>query len=62
MVFYTEYKDYSLQQKKYMEKFMVTVFDLLTQQCSQITVALEKVLIRFYDHLLTEPNSDSSKH
>jgi hypothetical protein len=34
LVFYTEYKDYNLSQKKYMEKFIIKLFDLLTSQCS----------------------------
>ena len=30
LVFYTEYKDNQIQQKKYMERYIIIIFDLLT--------------------------------
>ena len=61
-MFYTEYKDQSLTQKKYMEKFMIILLDQLTQQCSKITESLQDLLLRFYAHLKSEQNHETAKH
>jgi len=34
-----------------MEKYIIIIVDLLTQQVSQISVALQKLLVKFYTHL-----------
>ena len=62
MVFFSEYKDNSIQSKKYMDKFIIIIMELLTQQASQITVALNGLLSKFYAHLREEEKQDNTKH
>jgi len=34
-----------------MEKFMIIIVNLLTQQCSSVTEALKNLLVKFYTYL-----------
>lgn len=51
LVFYTEYKDNAINNKKYLEKFMILIVDSLTQQCSSVTSSLRSLMVRFYTYL-----------
>jgi hypothetical protein len=51
LVFYTEYKDNQLANKRYLEKFMILIVDSLTQQCSSVATALKGLMVRFYSYL-----------
>ena len=39
---------------------MITIVELLTQQCSKVTQALTGLLVKFYDHLKVQ--EENSKH
>mmetsp|Transcript_9492 Transcript_9492/g.9038 ORF Transcript_9492/g.9038 Transcript_9492/m.9038 type:complete len:322 (-) Transcript_9492:565-1530(-) len=48
--------------KKYMESFMIQLFEMMTNQCTQITLCLKKLLTRFFEHLQNQSDPKNSKH
>jgi len=62
LVFYTEYKDQNLQQKKYLETFLVRLFEIISAQCIEIAKEMQTLMLRFYTYLEAECTIVDAKH
>ena len=62
LVFYTEFKDQNLSQKKYLEGFIVQLFEIIGGQSIEIIKMMHDLLSRFVDYLKESSNVENAKN